>query len=785
MRLHIDKVAYSAKPKEHISIIKPRLQSDSTIFDVSIDELITAIEKGYSISPALMRGGAKAENWTEQQLFMIDIDNDKKNADIMTEAEALFICQENNIRPAFYYHSFSHSEDKPKYRLCFVMNEVITDTQTRALIINTLIDLFPQSDTSCKNADRLFFGTNKQAIICDIGATISLESVLNTITPPPQKSHTSGYNSNTELDSLKREFDFFNYLKERNGATVFNNSKCAMFYNCELCGHHKDLVFYHHTNTFMCFGAGCNRGGSIIDYLMLSQNVNVKDAINYFKYDLLGLEKPVYSKEQKRDYAIKKSTPFNNTLLEQLKALQPHKKYSLNDKGFGDLFADINKDYARFNVTAKEWYIYNGSVWIEDTGAMQVSQRAKELADGLLIYATTIEDEQQKNNYLQYVCKLGQLKYRETMIRDSRDKYFIKQADFDNNINLFNCQNGTLNLKTFEFKEHKASDLLSKISNVVYNPNVKAPVFEKFIDDIMQGDAEKKEYLQKVLGYSMTGDTSLETCFILYGATTRNGKSTLVETIAYMLGNTSGYALNMQPQTLQQMHKKDARQQSGDVARLDGARFVNASEPPKRMIFDVAFLKTILGRDSLTARYMFARDFEFIPHFKLFINTNFLPLITDDTLFSSGRINVITFEKHFEPHEQDKHLKDKLRQQDSISGIFNWCIEGLKKFRQEGAIPPKAITDSTAEYRSNSDKLGNFINECLEKTGNNSKAGAIYSVYKEWCELNGFGVENKGNFFDELRGKNILAKTGTVNGITQMNVVLGYEVIDNSNPFEP
>jgi len=252
-----------------------------------------------------------------------------------------------------------------------------------------------------------------------------------------------------------------------------------------------------------------------------------------------------------------------------------------------------------------------------------------------------------------------------------------------------------------------------------------------------------------------------------------------------MLGNGGGYALNMQPQTLQQKHNTDSRQASGDIARLNNCRFLNASEPPKRMIFDVALLKTLLGRDSITARHLHEREFEFIPHFKLFINTNFLPLITDDTLFSSGRINVITFEKHFQPHEQDKHLKDKLRHKDSISGIFNWCIEGLKKFRQEGATPPTAITNSTAEYRSNSDKLGNFISECLEHTGNNSKAGAIYSAYKEWCELNGFGVENKGNFFDELRGKNILAKAGTVNGATVKNIVIGYEIIDNSNPFEP
>jgi len=780
MKVHIDTIPYTTKPKDSISIIKPRLQSNSTIKDVTLQELINLIKSGYSISPAIMSGGAKAENWTEQHLFMVDIDNDKATAPQLAPSEALAICKANNLQPSFYYYSFSHSEDKPKYRLCFVMDEVITDATTRVVIIEPLISLFPQSDTSCKNADRIFYGTNKDVVVCDLNACISLESVFNTYIPQkPQQRHTTDNKDDIELDRLKNEFDFFSYLTQRNGETLFNNSKCAMFKWCELCGHSKDLVFYHNTNTFNCFGAGCNRGGSIIDYLMLVNNFTVNEAINHLKYELLKLPKVEYSKEQKRDYAIKIQTPINNSLVEHLQELQPHKNYTLNDKGFGELFADIYKDYARYNVTAKEWYIYNGKVWIEDTGAMQISQKAKELADGLLIYATTIADEQQKQIFLNYVCKLGQFRYRETMIKDSRDKYFISQSDFDKELDLFNCENGTLNLKTFEFTTHNPNNLLSKISNVFYNPKATAPLFEKFIDDVMQGDKEKKEYLQKILGYALTADTSLETCFILYGATTRNGKSTLVETFSYMLGHTTGYALNMQPQTLAQKQNKDSRQASGDIARLNGCRFLNASEPPKRMIFDVALLKTLLGRDSITARHLHEREFEFKPYFKLFINTNFLPLITDDTLFSSGRLNVITFDRHFEPQEQDKTLKDRLRQKENISGVFNWCIDGLKMFYENGAEPPQIVTNSTNEYRSNSDKLGNFINECLEQTGNNSKALDVYITYKKWCELNGFGVENKGNFFDELRGKNLLSKTGTVNGQTIKNIMLGYEIIED------
>ena len=245
-----------------------------------------------------------------------------------------------------------------------------------------------------------------------------------------------------------------------------------------------------------------------------------------------------------------------------------------------------------------------------------------------------------------------------------------------------------------------------------------------------------------------------------------------------MLGNTAGYGMSMRPETLAQKQNKDSRQASGDIARLDGCRFLNASEPPKRMIFDVGLLKNLLGRDSITARHLHEREFEFIPRFKLFINTNFLPLITDDTLFTSGRINVITFDRHFEPHEQDKNLKNKLIKAENLSGILNWCIEGLKLYYKDGAKPPQAVTTTTDEYRTNSDKIGNFIAECLEQQANtNTKALDVYTRYKEWCLDNGFGVENKGNFFDELRGKNIFAPSGTINGVTVRNVIKDYVLI--------
>ena len=472
-------------------------------------------------------------------------------------------------------------------------------------------------------------------------------------------------------------------------------------------------------------------------------------------------------------------------IIEKIKELKPEINMELNDLGNGWLFATVFKDLCRYNATVKEWFFYKNGVWKQDTGGMITSGYAKALADALIIYCLGIEDERTKSPFLKHCARLGQLRYRETMIKDARDHHFFYSEDLEENLFILNCQNGVLDLKTFEFKPHSPEYLCSKIANVSYNPDAADTEWTKFINSALENDTEKIEYLQKLLGYSLTGGTQEESCYLLYGSTTRNGKSTCVETYAYMLGNTDGYALNMKPETLATKTNTDSRQASGDIARLRGCRFLNASEPPKKMVFDAALLKTLLGRDSITARFLHQNEFQFIPVFKLFVNTNFLPTITDQTLFSSGRINVITFNKHFSPEEQDKGLKDRLKKPENLSGLLNWCLEGLQRYYKEGALPPKEVQAATDQYQSDSDKVGGFIQECLVKIpGKNSKAKDIYTEYGKWCDDNGFGTENKNNFFAELKSKGIFAKTGTVGGRTFRNVVKDY-VIAADEKFMP
>ncbi len=128
---------------------------------------------------------------------------------------------------------------------------------------------------------------------------------------------------------------------------------------------------------------------------------------------------------------------------------------------------------------------------------------------------------------------------------------------------------------------------------------------------------------------------------------------------------------------------------------------------------DVALLKTLTGRDVVTARYLYENEFQFIPVFKLIINSNVKPMVNDMTLFTSGRIKVIEFNRHFSEEEQDVYLKDRLESQENLSGLLNWCLEGLRKYREQGTTVPMSVRKATEQYKLESDKMQNFVNECI------------------------------------------------------------------------
>ena len=435
-----------------------------------------------------------------------------------------------------------------------------------------------------------------------------------------------------------------------------------------------------------------------------------------------------------------------------IEEMRPHTKprYQRDEIGIGYAFADYFKPIARFDRERGIWYVYDGKVWQPDENALAVAELAKILADRLYTFALQITDEDTRNRYIKRVQKLQMRKNRRTMIEDAKSVYPVSHTVFDRNTNLFNCQNGTLNLTTGEFRPHDPADFLTMMSGITYDPDAACPRWEQFISEVMCNDADLALYLQKALGYALTGDTSLECLFILYGATSRNGKGTTMETFLKIMGD---YGKTSNPEMLStKFGNTNASGPSEEIARLAGVRFVNISEPEKKITFNAALVKRMTGNDTLNARFLHENSFDFRPNFKIFINTNYKPSVSDMTLFYSCRLKLIPFKRHFEEHEQDKGLKGFFSLPESQSAIFNWCYAGYKLFKKEGLDDPNAVTEATKEYQEESDRIGQFVAAWLEEgEAFEVRTSAVYRLYGQWCDKYGYRKENSTNFNNAIQ----------------------------------
>ena len=461
--------------------------------------------------------------------------------------------------------------------------------------------------------------------------------------------------------------------------------------------------------------------------------------------------------------------------------LHPEKneRYGWHDIGNGYLFADWYKDRARYVPERKKWFVYNGKAWRADSENLQVMEMCKKMADALAVYALSIEDERQRNGYLDFVKRWQRRAYRETILKDAASVYPVEMAYFDADPFLFNCQNGTLDLKTKEFRPHSAADMLSKISGVCYDPAARCDRWERFITEVMEGDADKAAFLQKSLGLALTGDTSNECFFILYGPKSRNGKGTTMETFMALMGD---YGRTAKPDTIAQRQTANSNGPSEDIARLAGARFVNIPEPDKRLVLSSALVKTLTGNDTVTARFLNENSFEYRPQFKLFINTNHLPAVTDVTLFSSGRVKVIPFERHFSEEEQDHGLKTELAKTENLSGILNWCLTGLWMIQETGFDPPDAVLSATDQYQQDSDRISRFIADELEAgPGYEARSAEVYARYKEWCYQNGFQPESMQRWKPAMKNYVTFNDNKRPNGGgNPVKMIIGYRLLSRA-----
>jgi putative DNA primase/helicase len=436
--------------------------------------------------------------------------------------------------------------------------------------------------------------------------------------------------------------------------------------------------------------------------------------------------------------------------------------YPQNDIGVARLFYDLHNNIIRYVTESKTWYAYDGRRWVKDRGIFRAMEMLKDFTQSFSEYAAIGGDAEFKK----YAAKLTSRRNREGILADARSIAPVGIADFDRDTLLLNLQNGTFDFRNFELKPHDPTEMITKMAAARFDPKAVCPRWDRFIDEITCGEKDLADYLQKAFGYACTGLLEYEQFYILHGGTSRNGKTTLTESIWNLLGD---YCVTAQPQTFSK-RGGDGATASPDTARLKGARLINIPEPEREMTLNSALMKQLTGGDTYSGRFLNENLFEFRFEGKPFINTNHLPRVSDDTIFASGRAKIIPFNRHFSESEQDKNLKREFRKAKSKSAILNWLIDGYRLTLKMGFDPPDIVKSAIAEYRQDADIIGVFLSECTEPAGNERlQTSALYAAYSEWAKANGTRPQSSQAFVGELRRKHIV-KRDCVKG----NVLIGF-----------
>jgi len=420
--------------------------------------------------------------------------------------------------------------------------------------------------------------------------------------------------------------------------------------------------------------------------------------------------------------------------------------YPRNDIGITRLFYDLHSGVIRYVHESKTWYCYDGRKWLKRNGQFRAMELCKDFTQAFSEYAAINHADDE--DFLKYAAKLTSRRNREGILADARSIAPASLSDFDRDKYLLNVQNGTFNLKNFDLQKHNPVDLITKMAPVKFDHKAKCERWERFIMEIMCGDTDTAVYLQKALGLALTGDVSFDCFFVLYGAKSRNGKSTLMETVAAILGD---YACSSSPQTFSR-RSGDGASPTPDIARLQGARLVNMPEPEKGMELNASLMKQLTGGDTMVGRFLNENPFEFPMESKIFIGTNHLPRVSDDSVFASGRVKIIPFERHFTAQEQDKTLKQYFCRRENKSAILNWMIIGWRLIPEVGFDSPERVEEAVAAYRAEADIIGVFLSEytCEEEKGRLSTS-LLYSHYTTWAKDNGYHPMNSKNFVGEVR----------------------------------
>ncbi len=403
--------------------------------------------------------------------------------------------------------------------------------------------------------------------------------------------------------------------------------------------------------------------------------------------------------------------------------------FNLTDLGNAERLVHEHGEDLRY-TDSHGWLVWTGSHWEVDTRDA-VRRFAKATVRGMYADASRLEDANERRRLATFALRCEAKRAVEAMVDLAKPEpaVRIQAEDLDTDPWLLNVLNGTLDLRTGELRRHDRADLITRRCPVEYRPGARAPRWDAFLSEIMDGDNEMIGFLQRAIGHSLTGDTSERCLFLLYGGGL-NGKSTLLHIVREMLG---AYAMHARAETVLTRKGNNIR---CDLARLKGARFVTITELEEGRRLNVAQTKELVGgTDLITARFLHKNEFSFRPELKPWIATNHKPVIPDATDSIWDRLYAVPFEVRIPEDRVDKELPAKLLAE--LPGVLRWAMEGCAAWQAAGGLePPEKVRAAKGKYRVEMDTLAQWLDErCIVGLDTlQARGGDLWKDYKAWCD---------------------------------------------------
>jgi len=406
------------------------------------------------------------------------------------------------------------------------------------------------------------------------------------------------------------------------------------------------------------------------------------------------------------------------------------KDFNCTDLGNSERLVHRHGENLRHCFPWKSWLLWNGRVWLVDRFG-RASQYAKDTARRLYFEAAAEEDDIRRAELSKWArTSEGEARVR-AMLALAASDVSIPPDLLDADGNLLNLQNGTLELDTRTFREHRREDLCTKLAGVSYDPEATCPKFEAHLALIFDGDRELIEGLQVLLGYSLLSGNPEQVFNVFYGHG-QNGKSVLLAVLRGVLGD---YATHAAASTFM-AQDNDGRPRS-DLLALKGARLVTAVETEDNRRLAEGLVKASTGGDPITCRGLYREEETFLPSHTPILATNHRPIIRGMDLAIWRRILLWPFEHVIPEDQRIPGYEQELMGEGA--GVLNWLLEGLRLYQETGRLKvPEKVRAATAQYRSDMDTLGPFLREeCVFETYGHEAKTALYGRYEEWCRING------------------------------------------------